>query len=145
MPFLAVDGSNVLSGSGLSNEVLIFDRSSATEHVVRVADEWFRPIDWTLPRQKVAARSVAEPMMKWLASQTMLTAVIPLSHGRFIARFTQFGTPRERYVYALVDSIGRTRTLTQPTVVRLSGASGDTVSGIDGSARLFVGVLTQPR
>ena len=145
MPFAAIDGSNVLSGSSLSNEVLIFDRSSATERVVRVADDWFRPIDWSLPRKTVPAKTVAEPTLEWLASQTMLTAIIPLSRGRFIARFTQHAPDRERYVYALVDSVGRTRAVTQPTPVRLSSASGDTVSGLelgpDGRARTFIGVL----
>jgi len=148
MPFAAIDGPRVLSGSSLSNEVLIFDRSSATERVVRVADDWFRPIDWSLPRQTVRAKTVAEPTLKWLASQTMLTAIIPLSHARFIARFTQHAPDRERYVYALVDSVGRTRAVTQPTPVRLSSVSGDTLSGLelglDGRMRTFVGVLLAP-
>jgi hypothetical protein len=145
MPFAAVDGATLLSGSSLSNEVLVFDRSSAIERVVRVADNWFQPIDWVLPRQSTPPKTVAEPMRQWLASQTMLTAILPLSHGCFVARFTQHASQRERYVYALVDSAGRTRALTQATTVRLSSASGDTVSGIDvgedGRARISVGVV----
>jgi hypothetical protein len=145
MPFLALNGSIVLSGSNLSNEVLVFDRSSAAERVVVVANDWFQPIDWVLPRLTTPAKSVAEPTLKWLASQTMLTAVIPLSNGRFVARFTQHSSDRERYVYAVVDSVGRTRALTRATTVKLSSASGDTVSGIDvgadGRASVFVGVV----
>jgi len=77
----------------------------------------------------------------------MLTAVIPVTHGRFIARFTQHGRDRERYLYALVDSLGRTRALTAPTTVKLAGAVGDTISGLDVSedrtANIFVGVLRE--
>jgi hypothetical protein len=145
MPFAGIDGSVILSGSSLSNEVIVFDRSSATERVIRVADDWFQPIDWALPRQTTPAKTVAEPTLKWLASQTMLTAIIPVTHGQFIARFTRHSPDRERYVYAFVDSAGRTRTITQPTTIKLSSASGDTVSGldlsIDGRVRLFSGVI----
>jgi hypothetical protein len=144
-PFVALDGSTVLSASNLSNEVLLFDRSSARERVVRVADNWFQPINWELPRQTKPATTLAEPVLTWLASQTMLTAVIPISRGRFVARFTQHGANRERYVYAVVDSSGHTRALARPTTVKLGTASGDTLSGIDigpdGRARLFVGVI----
>lgn len=148
LPFAAIDGSIVLSGSSLSNEVSVFDRASARERFVLVADEWFTPINWELPRQSTAATTVAEPTLSWLARQTMLTAAIPLAHGRFIARFTQHGRDRERYLYALVDSLGRTRALTVPTTVKLGGAVRDTVSGLDfsddGKAKIFVGVLARP-
>jgi len=147
MPFAVVDGSTILSGSNLSNEVLILDRSSATERVIRIADDWFQPIDWVLPRHTVPPKTIAEPTLKWLASRTMLTAIIPVSHSRFVARFTRHSPDRERYVYAFVDSGGRTLAVTQPTTVKLSAASGDTVSGLDigadGRARIFVGVLAR--
>ena len=145
MPFAAIHGSEILSGSSLSNEVLRFDRSSATERVIRVADDWFQPINWVLPRQTTPAKTLAEPTLKWLASQTMLTAIIPVAHGQFIARFTRHSPDRERYVYALVDSAGRTRTITQPTTIKLSNASSDTLFGLDltfdGRVRLFSGVI----
>ena len=147
MPFAAIDGSVILMGSSLSNEVSLFDSASARVRIVRVADDWFTPINWELARPTAPPKTIAEPTLNWLSQQTMLTAVIPVTHGRFIARFTQHGRDRERYLYALVDSLGRTRALTAPTTVKLAGAVGDTISGLDVSedrtANIFVGVLRE--
>ena len=150
-PFFVQQGERIAVGALNSNQLRFIDGRTGHEETHAVAPGWYRPLEWPGDeslKRGYSTQTAAEIGNAWMRRQRLMNALFPLRGAALLARFQSFGPDGNRiFHYAVVDSLGATVAVSQPTSAMVLDTRGDTlfwIAGARGSYRVGSGVMRQP-
>ena len=139
-------GQQVVTGSLSSNRLRIYDRTTGHAKWIEVASSWYRPLEYP-PR--ATSNAGTQSTMPWTHTQPFMNGIFALTGGRFLVRFQAFTSLQDKaFYYAVADTSGVTRAISQATRANVVASRGDTIFWVNGGgktpASLGFGVVDVP-